>query len=430
VTLDSEGNIACTQTQYNFFGTNYSLTSPYQADQFTIADWNDDGLDDIVYSTIPGYTEIFFPQQVWVTCSQGSALGNVSFPMVLEVLTSSYSELNAPLTAIGVGIADLTGNGVLDLIATDSGNSQVDIWYRTANSITASPVEFVILAYSVDVYTTFNFGYLYVPETAQLGKSVIVSTELGALDLIINSGGTNFAESRLVSPFVFSPQFASGYIAGSIAVADFNHDGFDDLAVSTTLGVVVFINDPQGDGTASFDLVGQLYQLDTISNILNQDVITGDFNGDGNPDFAVLRNDSSGSIVGFQVFLNDCPACTAPPTSSSSTGCPVSTATFTSTLTVPDTVTKTDVTHITVLSTVTDTHLTHTTILSTATVTGITHTTIMSTATVTGQTHTTTLSTITDIQVTHTTVTSISIVTKFKTVDTTSTVTSTKVQTI
>lgn len=123
VTLDLEGNVATTQTQYYFLGTNYSLTSPYQVDQFTIADWNDDGLDDLIYSTIRGYPDVNHPQFVWATCSQGGSSGNLSFPMISEVLTSSYSE--APLTAIGVGVADVTGNGILYLIAAT--NSQMDV---------------------------------------------------------------------------------------------------------------------------------------------------------------------------------------------------------------------------------------------------------------------------------------------------------------
>jgi hypothetical protein len=186
VTLDSEGNIASTQTQYYYFGTNYSLTSPYQADQFTIADWNDDGLDDIVYFDNPGRPrDILSPVRMGYLQPRRLSWKCISFPMVLEVLTHSYSEFQ--LTAIGVGVADLTGNGVFDLIATDSASSQMDVWSRDANSITASPVESLIPAYAVDVYTTFNFGYLYVPESAQLGKSVIVSTEL--LILLSTLGG-------------------------------------------------------------------------------------------------------------------------------------------------------------------------------------------------------------------------------------------------
>jgi hypothetical protein len=278
VTLDSEGNFASAQTQSNLLGTNLNLTYQYQADQFTIANLNGDGFDDIVYSTIPHYPEYTSPQQVWVSYSQGGTPGNISFPDAINALTNFYTDT----TAIGVGMADITGDGFLDLIATDSGRSLIDIWARTSDSIAQSPVEYIIEpVYQIQVYTTFNFGYFYLPEDARLGKSVVASTlDSGVLELIINSGGIDLQAATRVSPFVFPPQFASSYTAGTIAI-------------------VVFFNLPEAVGTASFDLTGELYQLDTISNDLNQAVITGDFNGDGNPDFAVVRNDSSGSVVGF-----------------------------------------------------------------------------------------------------------------------------------
>ena len=103
--------------------------------------------------------------------------------------------------------------------------------------------------------------------------------------------------------FTFSGTYGNGSASKSIALADFNRDGFKDVAyVNNTLNgtVTVMLNNRNGTfGTPTLHYAGDL----------PDDLAVGDFDGDGNPDIAiansylsqiiVLFNNSSGSFPGY-----------------------------------------------------------------------------------------------------------------------------------
>ena len=82
----------------------------------------------------------------------------------------------------------------------------------------------------------------------------------------------------------------------AIAVADFNHDGALDLAVSDSHDSVVTVL--LGERNGSFHTIWS-FPLPMRGKVFR--VFTADFNGDGLPDLAVT-NDDDGS---FQVMLNN-----------------------------------------------------------------------------------------------------------------------------
>jgi hypothetical protein len=82
----------------------------------------------------------------------------------------------------------------------------------------------------------------------------------------------------------------------AIAVADFNHDGTLDLAVSDSRDSVVTVL--LGDSKGAFRTVWS-FPLPVRGKVFR--VFTADFNGDGLPDLAVT-NEDDGS---FQVMLNN-----------------------------------------------------------------------------------------------------------------------------
>lgn len=81
-----------------------------------------------------------------------------------------------------------------------------------------------------------------------------------------------------------TPSLEVAYQPLQLAVADFDHDGNDDLVlISQSLA------DPQvalGNGDGSFQPVESIATSETAN-----DVVTGDFDGDGNPDFATSHSD-------------------------------------------------------------------------------------------------------------------------------------------
>jgi hypothetical protein len=81
---------------------------------------------------------------------------------------------------------------------------------------------------------------------------------------------------------------------GPIAVGDFNNDGLLDFAVGTATGIQIYLG--KGDGT---------FQLPVnISTRAVLSIVAGDFNGDGNPDLAVIDDGCCGHEV-LRVFLGN-----------------------------------------------------------------------------------------------------------------------------
>jgi len=88
------------------------------------------------------------------------------------------------------------------------------------------------------------------------------------------------------------PVTSAGYLSNQVAVADYNGDGLDDLAVTETyLGISLFVSN--GDGTF-------LYQGNVAGPLVPVFVRTADLNLDGHPD---LITDDLGSTVDVYVLF-------------------------------------------------------------------------------------------------------------------------------
>jgi len=106
---------------------------------------------------------------------------------------------------------------------------------------------------------------------------LIVGDDDGSLKLFLGDGTGNMAPAGDVAHL-------SSVV--SIAVADFNHDGIPDMAVSDWLGSSVTIFLGVGDGSFRREWSFPLRMPGTVAQIA-----TADFNGDGNPDLAVIYGD-------------------------------------------------------------------------------------------------------------------------------------------
>jgi hypothetical protein len=94
------------------------------------------------------------------------------------------------------------------------------------------------------------------------------------------------------------PAYGSGSYCYSIAVADFNGDGNEDMAVDCENNVTILLGDGTGNFVESTPIV-------IPTNAFSTGIATGDFNGDGIPDLAIANSyngtntDSSTSITIF-----------------------------------------------------------------------------------------------------------------------------------
>jgi len=119
----------------------------------------------------------------------------------------------------------------------------------------------------------------------------------GFIDLAVsnsNSGGTTLTILLGNGDGTFTATATSpavGLYPDSIVVADFNGDGIPDLAVTSVDQNLITVLLGNGDGTFT-----AAPDLDTVTT--PQCVVTGDFNGDGIPDLAVINANSALIFLG------------------------------------------------------------------------------------------------------------------------------------
>lgn len=232
-----------------------------------------------------------------------------------------------PTGTIGLGSGDFNGDGNTDLIALQGGGPQYRVYsgngvggFTVLAPVAASFFDERILTGDLDNNGTVDFlsvGFGGVI-AAHLGNgdgtfAPVVITNASAsigdfaigqfdadtlLDVVTTEGGNLVLHSGLgagrynAAGVAFFPVNS---FAIRLASTDFDSDGRPDV-VATDVANQANALTSNGDGTFTADIRNP-YDYTTFSN----DLITGDFDGDSNPDFAVL-----GNTVG-QVFLNDHP---------------------------------------------------------------------------------------------------------------------------
>jgi hypothetical protein len=137
--------------------------------------------------------------------------------------------------------------------------------------------------------TGSNAGYTLNADLMALGKAPPTETTLTFQDTS-NSNADLGTGNLGIATFGLLPQvtYPSGNGPNSVAVADFNGDGIPDLVISNSRDDTVAVRIGKGDGTFGAPTV-----IFTYAAGYTQQVLAGDFNGDGKQDFALLDGDGS-----------------------------------------------------------------------------------------------------------------------------------------
>ncbi len=267
-----------------------------------------------VFAALPaGFTAISIAGSGWtcvlstLTCIRSDALAaGTAYPPIL-VTVNIASNLTGNVTAnatVSGGSDGNTGNN----LASDT----TFVRFLTTTSLTSSPNP-SLLGQSVTLTATISSGtgkVTFYDGLTVLGVANLVGSQ-AVLSTSLLTSGSHSLTARFDGDTTFGPGLSSTHIqtvnvlstngmkpAGSypfgpyVATGDFNHDGKADLVSSA--GTVLMGN---GDGTFQANAG---YVVPTGAS---GPVIAGDFNGDGNLDFALVSSNYQNSSV--FVFLGN-----------------------------------------------------------------------------------------------------------------------------
>jgi hypothetical protein len=313
---------AQTDFQYQAYAIPFNLNMTLAAPNDVVADFNGDGLADVLgavaatnNSNVCGATCLY----LWMNNGNG-----LNAPVELQI--SLQTEANVETQNL-VAIADLNGDGHLDIAALDSGNG-ITILYGNGDGTFQAPVS---ISLPSEQYTALATGDFDGNGTTDL----VALDQHGHVLLLFNDGKGNFTQQRIWE----DQGLPSGYLDQDLVVGDFNADGRPDIAwveqSSPNSQVTIWTALNTGNGTftapaqlgtlpagygyirgadldldGKTDLIGWTTQIsqytmtplpvtvyysngdgtftaDTIANTVVSDVGVSDINGDGNRDVLI-----------------------------------------------------------------------------------------------------------------------------------------------
>ncbi|MBL7847866.1 MAG: VCBS repeat-containing protein [Cyclobacteriaceae bacterium] len=262
------------------FAAHVDFTNPAAPKSINIGDLDGDGLADMVVSSQSGTTGII---SVFRNTSTPGTIAAGSFAPPVDFLKpNSIRE--------GMSLADIDGDGKLEIVAVDTNNDRVSIYLNLAVPGTLDATSFA-------TPLEFNVGINDAPTNVD-----VEDLDADGLPEIVTS---DFLRDRITiiqntsSPgtITFRPRFyiPAGDGATDIAIRDFNNDGKPDLAVANELANTVSVLEnasiPGLLSASSFSPA-----VDFVVNNGPTKLSIGDIDGDGSQDIITANLGTSNSV--------------------------------------------------------------------------------------------------------------------------------------
>ena len=247
----------------NYPTGNYTLSA-------VIADLNGDGKPEIIVASSG--------DNVLSTYTNNSTIGNLNFSPKVDwsVPAGSYP--------FRVAVADLDGDGKLDIAAANGNTNLVSVFRNT--SATGGAVSF---AAHVD-FATGNYPQgLAIGDLDGDGKQdlVVANNNDNTVSLLLNTGS-----SGTIS-FATHVDVQSGIGAYDLVIADLDGDGKADLAVVDEYNNSVSIH----RNTSTPGTISVTVNTDYATGNVPFSITTADYDGDGKPDLATANNTAASLSV-------------------------------------------------------------------------------------------------------------------------------------
>jgi hypothetical protein len=322
------------------FTVSQTVPIPSGCNSVSLGDVNLDGHLDVVVTEITNSNPGTVPIDNFIQTFFGDGSGHVGTPVTLSNLNfdSTQSPASAGFTNCGIDDAN-GGNFYLDSKYSLIVNTVCSPFGQTQGGYTGT----TFLAHSDGTghftFTEIKEGNEYLAGQAydvnKDGKpdALYVSTSgsrypYSNLYYAQNNGGGSFTFNNLVPDF--NPAIAPNYFI-STAVADFNGDGYNDIATDyyangNNVTTYPFFSILNGSSTGAFT-ESQRWSLGDPSTYSPDGIIAADFNGDGKPDIALLNYNMASGINTLYIYTNTM--------GTSTTGCNVPTQTNTNIICAP-----------------------------------------------------------------------------------------------
>jgi hypothetical protein len=276
------------------FGPVQDLPTLNGPNQTVIADIDGDGKPDLI--VVDDYNNAI---SIYRNIGTNGILTTASFapPVVLPTTSRSYSPY-------GIAVADLDGDGKLDIIVTENGNNLVSVY---KNNCTPGQIATNLFGPRLDFPTGSQPQRMAVADLDGDGKPdlIVANTGDGTISILqnISEGGTiNFAPKVDIT---------TGASCDAVAVGDLSGDGKPDIAAVNTDGTLsVLQNVISAPGTITSNSFAPQISLPIPSG--GVDVAIVDIDGDGRPDlavaaylpplFSIIQNLSSGGDLTANSF--------------------------------------------------------------------------------------------------------------------------------
>jgi hypothetical protein len=241
-----------------------------------VADVNGDGKPDIIESNSSAQVAVFLN-----TTQPGDTVPSFTAPVYF----------NGTGTTAQLTTADINGDGLPDLVVTDNGACNLDILINTT-----VPGSFNPTFSDVQAYPAGNCAnWAAVADFNADGKpDVVVENGLdNTFSVFVNTTPTN----ATVASFLPQQVFPVGYFPNMVTTADINGDGSPDVVIANNgeNAISVMLNTtPNGSLTVSFAA-----EEDFVTGNVPDSVVAVDVDGDGMPDL-VAANAQDGTVSVIQ----------------------------------------------------------------------------------------------------------------------------------